>query len=341
MKHQIMAEPKRIAPCCNFKGNIPLDDYHNHIQQYIKQLDQGIKIPECRLCWETEDNGFVSVRQSGNQDIETFQGQGTTYLDIRLDNECNLACNMCSSDFSTLWGKLKGHSLLTLPSSSVEKISSITKDLKRVSIQGGEPFYGNKYINFIDDLPNKSQISIDIFSNIITANMSVIEQWTHEFKKVSINASVDGYKDSYNYIRWPTTWDKWSKKAVQLHDIPNVTVNYFYCIQADNVLSIIDFVKWRNTFTPNRHIVFTPVYHEDITYQSLTAQERDQFLKQEQQLMSLLHVDSREYSEIAAFIDLVKQMTPQQNLIQQRKNFNSSVDAMRNNYKNKINTSSN
>jgi len=341
MKHQLMAEPKRIAPCCNFKGNIPLDDYHNQIEQYLQQLDQGIKIPECRLCWESEDNGFVSVRQSGNQDYHTFEGNGTTYLDIRLDNECNLACNMCSSDFSTLWGKLKGHGLLTLTQSRIEQIRSLAPDLKRVSIQGGEPFYGNRYIDFINSLPNKKQISIDIFSNIITANTQVIQQWIHQFKKVNINASVDGYQQSYDSIRWPTTWNKWSRKAVQLHELHNLTINYFYCIQADNVLSIVDFVNWRNTFTPHRHIVFTPVYHEDITYQSLTVDERDQFLSQEQQLISLMHADSREYQEIKSFIELVKQMTPNNQMIQQRRDFNNLVNRMRSNYRNKINTSSN
>jgi sulfatase maturation enzyme AslB (radical SAM superfamily) len=337
MRKQIMVEPKRISPCCNFTTSLPIENYRSTVEQYAKKLDAGIKIPECKLCWQAEDRGITSVRQSGNDSAHTYLGEGITYLDIRLGNECNLACNMCHSDVSTLWGKLNGKaSPAPLSEELVNKVMDKTGDLKRISLQGGEPFYGNSYVNFVDKLENKEQIAVDVFSNIITINMKIIKRWVDELKSLDINASVDGYGDVFDYIRWPTNWKKFRNNAVKLHNINKLRLSYFYTIQAFNVLSICDFIEWRNRDTPGRQIVFTTVIHQDeVTYKGLTQQERDEFISKKSKILGMLTPESRELSDLSNFFKLVEDMQPDDELIQKRIAWNQHTDSTRQRYKNR------
>ena len=64
-RKQIMVTVKgKVSPCCNFSKSIPIEQYQEEIENYASKLEQGERIPECNLCWEAEDRGIMSVRQS-------------------------------------------------------------------------------------------------------------------------------------------------------------------------------------------------------------------------------------------------------------------------------------
>lgn len=216
------------------------------------------KIEPCRRCWEDEKNGFFSLRQSSLEDFKNYKlHQGLMMLDLRLSNNCNLACSMCGSHASSLWAKLQGkHDLRTLSSALKQSLLGDCKDLIRLSVQGGEPFYGDDFIDFIDSIPNKSSIQLEIFTNTVTANIDMIERWSREFNHVMIISSVDGIGDTFEFIRWPAQWHKFEKKIVALSKISKLGLSFAFTVQNINILNIADFISWRDATVPACPITF-------------------------------------------------------------------------------------
>lgn len=338
MRKQLTVSNEKVTPCCNFTKNIPIETYEEDIEEYAKLLDQGIRIDECKLCWDAEDSGMTSVRQSGNQSSSSFEGDGITSLDIRIHNKCNLACNMCHPTFSTLWGKLiQQEENNYIPSDRLDKVNSLLSNVRKISLQGGEPFYGDEYVKFVDSLENKSQVELDTFTNVVTVDIDAIERWSNELREFRINASVDGIGESFEKIRWPAKWQKFERNSKRIYDIIGSGLNFFYTIQAENITSILPFVKWRDKVAPKSKIVFTTVYHNDeITYKGLTEEERNLFLSQKDELLSLFTNDpllgeweNREYNDIKSIFSLVENMTVDQELIDKRNQFDANINNMR------------
>jgi hypothetical protein len=65
----------------------------------------GNKINNCKTCYRDEASGVESLRQ---QSLKFYQPtdiepQPLKQLEVSFDNLCNLACVMCSEEFSTKW----------------------------------------------------------------------------------------------------------------------------------------------------------------------------------------------------------------------------------------------
>lgn len=95
--------PKKI-----FQGEL-----YNTIRQ---ELISGVRHHRCSACWNLEDRGIVSLRQSQNVErvqryatrVKEFVETGTMpwnvpILELKLSNICNLRCRMCFPKDSTPW----------------------------------------------------------------------------------------------------------------------------------------------------------------------------------------------------------------------------------------------
>lgn len=93
----------------------------DRLRELRRKLHNGIKAPECRVCWDQEDKGQWSVRTAAGQaesdcypdiqktvDASAKNGYAVDtdphYYQIQTGNLCNLACKMCHSDYSTTYG---------------------------------------------------------------------------------------------------------------------------------------------------------------------------------------------------------------------------------------------
>ena len=117
---------------------IPLgSDLHNTPQKIEKRAEmlQGNKPSECSYCWEVEDLGLISDRQTlavqffkHNKNIveeATDAGLGYVYpkyLEISFTNKCQMACSYCGPSFSSTWQKeIDEHGLQLISSSFAQK----------------------------------------------------------------------------------------------------------------------------------------------------------------------------------------------------------------------------
>ena len=328
-------------PCCQFRGNIEVENYHKEAQEYVNRLHNGEQIPECSMCWDLENKSIRSLRQQYNQseridDTEIPAPKITlTELDIRINNKCNLACTMCWSGASSLWGKLNQEdNELSIDTKSLDFVKTIEKDLKRISLQGGEPFFGNEYKEFLDSLQYKNQIQVEVFTNLITANEDDLIKWDNEFDKFILNVSADGIYERYSSIRWPTTWEKFNKKAMQI--LPKLkNVRFFYTTQNITVEYMNEFVHWRNQTIPNASITFPILqFPKELSLPYSTQEQVD--ISQDN--IEYLLTDSpeklfkTEIQSLKQVLKLLKQVNVKQDLIDQQLKYLTNVSMLRKHY---------
>lgn len=272
-----------VKACCHFEKEFTYGDFQEKMQPYREAMQRGEKIAPCRRCWQDEHDGYRSLRQSACEDF-IYHGnkQGLMILDLRLSNNCNLACTMCGNHASSLWAKLKGQRDIRMISPEIRQaIINDSTDLIRLSVQGGEPFYGQDFISFIDSIKNKSNVTLEIFTNTITADPVIVKRWSNEFKHVMIISSVDGESETFESIRWPGKWNKFERKLLLLDAIPNIGLSFHFTVQNLNILNIADFIAWRDSKVPNREITFNVLESPNFLHFSvLTQEERTQALRE-------------------------------------------------------------
>jgi hypothetical protein len=233
------------------------------------------KIPEARI--NLYPNALTKLKDDYSMPFEI------PTMELKLNNLCNLACRMCHPMDSTSWtdwGEVKEfykkegnimyaiveeHNLEQKPhldkfQDSPEWWASLEKLLpyfRRVEFAGGEPLMDPQHYRILDMLaPYGSQIEIKYATNLSMlgkGGRTVWEYWP-KFKSVAVNVSIDGIKDSYEYIRGNAHWTKLVANIRQIQTIPNISRIVGACtVQVSNVLVLDKIIEF---FLDNLEIVF-------------------------------------------------------------------------------------
>ena len=108
-----------VAPCCrsldtvgNVKDNTLEEIWNGPNMQELREQFINNERPEgCRLCWDIEDRGNLSMRQTRNKTVESpktinkVMPFSIPILELKLSNLCNFRCRTCKPDLSTTWLK--------------------------------------------------------------------------------------------------------------------------------------------------------------------------------------------------------------------------------------------
>jgi sulfatase maturation enzyme AslB (radical SAM superfamily) len=205
-----------VRPCCWFDGSTTLDDItkFNSIETWTSH---------CDVCYKQELAGLHSFRKA-SFDIVPEDSQGITALDVNIDFNCNAACVICGPESSSLWSKqINKHSTIYIqPNTEYQsKLDYILKNidmsnLKRIKFFGGEPFMTDSHMQVLSAVPNPKNVSIWYTTNAsILPDHKVYEMWS-KFHLVFFEASIDGTKEQFEYIRWPLKWNTVTKNLVEL-----------------------------------------------------------------------------------------------------------------------------
>lgn len=239
---------------------------------------QGGKPSGCGNCFEEEASGLSSLRtetlgfewwksylQDINENTDRDGGyrHSPVYFDLKLGTKCNLACRMCSPESSSLIEKeVEDHKeLFQYHTEAIQDLEFVKKHFTNdaqidlvfeaikevgggveVKFTGGEPFLNKRIPEFLDHCIEK-----DVAKNIkihFTTNLTVIADEVLEklkkFKWCGISVSMEGIKDSYEYVRYPATWSKFQKNLDKLKQF-NIWVTVVY---TGNALTICEFPEW-------------------------------------------------------------------------------------------------
>jgi sulfatase maturation enzyme AslB (radical SAM superfamily) len=251
----------KIAPCCQAHPSIESIEKFNFVTSpYLTELrnkfDLGEKPKECRRCWHDESLGKISRRIN----ISSLQEPSNV---IELENlthyttwACNLACIMCGPDYSSTWAKE-----LNISTDTLEKIGrtfSKSKNfldkfdfskIKRIHFNGGEPLLNNEHELVLEKFDkigvlNSTNISYNTNGTQYPTEKT-FELWSRA-QQVWLWFSIDGTKNSYEYIRYPASWQATSDNLIALKNtVPeNVIFGFNVTVGSYNVFEIVDVLKW-------------------------------------------------------------------------------------------------
>lgn len=235
-----------VMPCCRIDQRNDLGEWKNSsIKDGIQSTNhietrnlmrKGIRPKVCNVCYAKEDIGLGSSRLNYLQiykDIDyTKEPNSVLTADIKFNNTCNLACRMCGPFSSSLIASL----LKDIPKEDRIHNVNITKynhkeeekleyckkliqnGLREFKTTGGEPFYQKYFIRLLDWCIENNYdkgLIIKITTNGINLDKKTINKLL-SFKECHLNISIDGYKNVYEYIRYP---GKWSDIDNNLHKL--------------------------------------------------------------------------------------------------------------------------
>jgi uncharacterized Fe-S cluster-containing radical SAM superfamily protein len=241
-----------VKPCCFFQGGFKLDEnIHKNRESYNKIQSW---VPQCNYCKILEDSGQQSLRQTGQDWIDSDNSIYPVAVDIYLDNTCNAACVTCGEYSSTLWYK-ENQKLLNKSfqiNSNVDNIDAnlnqiVTEfdysQLKYVKFYGGEPLFTDTHLKFLKTILNPENVTVHYTTNgSIFPSDETLAMW-NRFKTIVFAASIDGVDQQFNYVRWPLSWSKVSSnllrlRAQRLHNVIfriEFTVNFLNAWYYDQV----------------------------------------------------------------------------------------------------------
>ena len=212
-----------------------LDDYyHSPLLKEIQQsMVNGEQHPNCENCWQEERAGRDSKRIRDNKtykDFENIVEDQPMILDLKLGTTCNIKCRTCGFFNSSAWVKedlhfakdteyskeiLKHQHQVDLAYHHQNKnfwrvIDKWLPKLKHIDMYGGEPMLVKEQWDIVKksvDLGYSKDQSLHYNTNGTIFKDEYIDLLKN-FKHVSIQFSIDGIADMFEYMRYPAKWNK-------------------------------------------------------------------------------------------------------------------------------------
>jgi pyruvate-formate lyase-activating enzyme len=250
---QVNARGNRL--CCNsskFLQDKPTEFWNN---QYLKEVREkmhgGKELTECNNCYKTEKANALSLRQHYNSVFKEYNTEELpTVADLDFSNLCNLKCIMCNADRSSQWAKdlnknKETNGVLSISKDKIDDLYSISKNLKHLTIQGGEPSLIPEYLYYFDLLKKDgiiSNITLDCITNLTNINNRFYEI-LNNFKQVNIDVSIDSYDLSNDYIRYPSKFNKIEENLIKISESKH-QINLQISLQTLSMYNFYDFLVW-------------------------------------------------------------------------------------------------
>jgi len=291
--HQNIKHEGKVGACWRYPDRI--GDYRNQTLEEIWNSEQTRELRRavlnnerptgCRSCWDFEDSGVASTRQTCNETYsgsqynlnfeEIVQNVTNDYampyqprsIEIRFDNTCNLRCRHCSPTYSSQWevlafkdpevkeffvkhgaGRLeKKH--ISLPEQSFEQFKSAIPYLREVLVAGGEPLQQKRHWEMIEAMSNHAHnITLSYNSNLVALGIgfyNVLDHWPR-FKKIILRVSVDGDDKIFSYFRTNGDITKVVDNVQKLHALTNIEMSLTTTVSIYNISRLVDIVKFVN-----------------------------------------------------------------------------------------------
>jgi radical SAM protein with 4Fe4S-binding SPASM domain len=269
-------------PCCNYSweeqhrlSNISTgaqDAAHTkEWQELRKSMLSGDQHPGCKNCWDRENAGEQSMRQTYNdlfKDVIDHTGITFTedyfqlrYIETGVGTTCNLACKMCTPMLSSTLSIITRKPHLNADGflNNLELLDIDLSELRIIKLVGGEPmveYHHPVLLNkIIDQQTQPKSLLIQYFTNgTKRPNQEILDLWS-KAGSIEINFSLDGHGWVQEYQRpgaytWKTIEDNIQYyKSIQTDY--NITMKCNTTLTVLNLMDIEYFCKWVEQTLPD------------------------------------------------------------------------------------------
>lgn len=244
-------------PCCHYKEPIPAQSISQYLASAeLLELRQHLQsekpLPSgCRLCANQETKGQPSFRQRYNHFYQSNNRSKITHLEMLVNNTCNLKCFMCDPSYSTALGSerrdlgwIESYPVINHNQQVQEALEQLP-DLESVSFIGGEFFFAKENVLLLQKAIER-KLKINIITNATTllpSHLALLEQAVD----ADVQISLDGIASSYEFMRYPATWDTVATNIALLQKtLPGQNVHVNTVVQPLNIQYIAPLMEWCN-----------------------------------------------------------------------------------------------
>jgi MoaA/NifB/PqqE/SkfB family radical SAM enzyme len=277
LSNQFFIHYDNIKPCCVFDKEFPINS--TSIDFFRELANKKTWSDHCFYCKNLEDKNQESPRQVSLKDrhnvFDIHDKIGVPkIIEIQIDRDCNAACIMCDSAYSTTWeqysNKHAGINYIPKNISIKTRLENISKnldlsELKHVRILGGEPFKNNNHLEILKLIPNLNNLIVTYTTNgSFIPNQDSIEIWK-KLKNVDINISIDGIDNHYEYIRWPLKWSTLLKTLdfFANTDLKNLYIGTSYTVNPLNLYYTDIYKNWIEKYFAGSNIWYANTFFND------------------------------------------------------------------------------
>lgn len=245
---------RKLRHCCKtifepFPDELTFDFFNNSakIQSRRQDLLNGIEHSDCNHCWISYEQTGTAYRDFENRWTKMSDLRyDVRFIEIMLDNICDMSCIYCDSDFSSKIAaekKLKQPLIQPIDNDLDVFIAWLTNLLQSqsssctLSFLGGEITYSKNFFKFITRLLATTEIhDKEIMISFLTNGNSdkerlqkmldlldtLPEKWS-----VNICMSNEATGEASELVRWGLSWDKFKYNLEQYIQHPRVK---FLCL---------------------------------------------------------------------------------------------------------------
>lgn len=265
----------KASACCYNRlhtlGQYPKQTVHeiwfgeqaDNLRNYIRHNDFSSGCQGCKSALMAGNYDAVKARLYDEQRLNA--NNYPSVIEFELSNVCNLECEMCSGDFSSLI-RVKREKLPPLENAYddafVEQLDEFIPHLQEVRFYGGEPFLIEIYYKIWERiLAINPQVRISVQTNATVLNSRVKE--VLQRANFHINISIDSLeKETYEIIRKNADYDKVIENINYFHQYCKEKNTFFgisVCAMQRNWQQLPAFINYCNGLN-------APIYIHTVTY---------------------------------------------------------------------------
>ena len=252
--------------------------HSDHMKNMRQEFLDGGKPVECRRCWNEEDAGRVSKRQTHLHkmnmilpmvNFDTLEPRHLLYLDLKLGNICNLKCRICSPMVSSTYAQedlmqvpyaeRKTHQSKTWlvdgewPRTSKafwDELRGLIPKVKFFDFTGGEPFMIQEHFDVLRySVEQGSSRYQHLFYNTNgTQFPEQAEELWKNFKRIEIAFSIDSIGKRFELERSGAKWDEVSANIQKFRELktrlPHIELMVNATVSIQNIYYLQELCDW-------------------------------------------------------------------------------------------------
>lgn len=191
------------------------------------------------------ENDFAHKKEEFKKNVESDEYPSFLYsieLDHLVGNVCNLSCVMCDSISSSSYDKEavelgeKPHREVALKKDRVfdKDLYDIVNMSEEIKFAGGEPLMSKNVYKVFEMVENPEDKTVRVVTNGTKFVEKFIES-TKNFKKVTVNLSLESVEEFNDYLRYPIQWNDFYENVQKFENATNVEVYLTPTYNAINV----------------------------------------------------------------------------------------------------------
>lgn len=269
----MLQSDNRVKPCCRFSESLEFNGAENTQSAFrsIREEMLAGEVPRgCEKCLEEERAGGTSKRMRSDHLLPkghdanppAINDSLVQYLEINLSSHCNLRCLMCSPERSSSWNRdaaAAGYPSTPAATADLSLVRPLLKNVKVVSLLGGETFLGPRLEEIIDlifEEADPAGVELVLSTNLTVFPDEVLLEKLARFKEVDIGCSIDAVGARNEYIRFPSKWPEVENNFLRFRDWAEGRKNIL--LRLDATLSALSYpglpnlLEWWNKNAPRR-----------------------------------------------------------------------------------------